>query len=415
MRLFKHLPSSKVSSSFLTPSLSRPHVDSTRQPFYEAWAIHTRPPRKLRTVGVLGLKIKIRDDHSGDFDYFFGIAATQNEIARILAQLDSASCPSDKSSSTLQQLTALSPQNAATISHIISGRINATKLPVPRTWAIELLMPWSSITKSALGKSGLSTILNNKTNSRTNIGYLLILRSPDTSVETKPRSADQVVVPRRDFNPFRENWSTGAQRPGLLSYGEAELLSYGGAPPPPPAGQVPPSPPSVLIEAARGRSGHGVTEDHIVNRAGRPVKAGGLARRHHSSSPSLRWPPPPIPPSERVSPRYREVITQHRGTPHEYDDLINVPEIGYGGSGSEDEEEKVQAQKSAETAVNDFLATFSTLYDDVSPEERTKVLDSVAMPEQGEQSGSESEEEYVSRRIPRSEESSSIGSYSNIL
>lgn len=40
-------------------------------------------------------------------------------------------------------------------------------------------------------------------------------------------------------------------------------------------------------------------------------------------------------------------------------------------------------QKEAETAVNDFLASFSTLYDDVTIEERTKVLDSVALGEEG--------------------------------
>jgi hypothetical protein len=33
-------------------------------------------------------------------------------------------------------------------------------------------------------------------------------------------------------------------------------------------------------------------------------------------------------------------------------------------------------------AVNDFLASFSSLYDDMPPEERTKVLDSVLIAEE---------------------------------
>jgi hypothetical protein len=62
----------------------------------------------------------------------------------------------------------------------------------------------------------------------------------------------------------------------------------------------------------------------------------------------------------------------------------------------------MQAQKDAETAVNDFLASFSTLYDGVPPEERTKVLDSVAVPEQGDESSSESDENNSTRTSLRS-------------
>lgn len=40
-------------------------------------------------------------------------------------------------------------------------------------------------------------------------------------------------------------------------------------------------------------------------------------------------------------------------------------------------------QKETEMAVNDFLATFSSLYDDMPVDERTKVLDSVPLPEEG--------------------------------
>jgi hypothetical protein len=56
---------------------------------------------------------------------------------------------------------------------------------------------------------------------------------------------------------------------------------------------------------------------------------------------------------------------------------------------NEDEDVKL-SQKETETAVIDFLASFSTLCDDVPPEERNKVLDSVPLVEEGE--GEDSDE-----------------------
>jgi hypothetical protein len=50
------------------------------------------------------------------------------------------------------------------------------------------------------------------------------------------------------------------------------------------------------------------------------------------------------------------------------------------------------SQKAEEIAVNDFLATFSSLYDDVPEEERTKILDSTPVREQGNESDSGSED-----------------------
>ena len=49
----------------------------------------------------------------------------------------------------------------------------------------------------------------------------------------------------------------------------------------------------------------------------------------------------------------------------------------------ENEDAKL-SQKETETVVNDFLATFSSLYDDVPPEERTKVLDAIPLVEEDE-------------------------------
>jgi hypothetical protein len=54
------------------------------------------------------------------------------------------------------------------------------------------------------------------------------------------------------------------------------------------------------------------------------------------------------------------------------------------------------SQKAEEIAVNDFLATFSSLYDDVPEEERTKVLDSAPVREQRDESDSESESDSAS-------------------
>jgi hypothetical protein len=47
-------------------------------------------------------------------------------------------------------------------------------------------------------------------------------------------------------------------------------------------------------------------------------------------------------------------------------------------------------QKDTETAVNDFLATFSSLYDSVPEEERGKVLDTVKVVKEGSESESDS-------------------------
>ncbi|CZR55008.1 uncharacterized protein PAC_04894 [Phialocephala subalpina] len=60
------------------------------------------------------------------------------------------------------------------------------------------------------------------------------------------------------------------------------------------------------------------------------------------------------------------------------------------------------SQQETETAVNDFLATFSSLYDDVSPEERGKVLDSVPLAEdEEEESDDSSTREFRTQRRGR--------------
>lgn len=53
------------------------------------------------------------------------------------------------------------------------------------------------------------------------------------------------------------------------------------------------------------------------------------------------------------------------------------------------------SQQETETAVNDFLATFSSLYDDVPPEERGKVLESVPLVEEEEEESDESSDESI--------------------
>lgn len=86
--------------------------------------------------------------------------------------------------------------------------------PVPGTWGIELLIPWSSITKSTLDRSGLTATLPNKMDVRRNMGYLLILRSAELSSEIQAALVDQLMVPLRASNPFREAWPTAVRGPG---------------------------------------------------------------------------------------------------------------------------------------------------------------------------------------------------------
>lgn len=108
----------------------------------------------------------------------------------------------------------------------------------------------------------------------------------------------------------------------------------------------------VLAIENRGRRQYGDTEFEMTRRA----------KKMHRLSPSPSW--------------SRERETARRVT--------------------RDEEDVRLSQKEAETAVNDFLASFSSLYDDVPPGERTKVLDSAPIVE--EEGGEESEEEEDIRK-----------------
>ncbi len=53
------------------------------------------------------------------------------------------------------------------------------------------------------------------------------------------------------------------------------------------------------------------------------------------------------------------------------------------GKATSGEDTGVELSQEAETVVNDFLATFSALYTDIPPNERTKILACVPLVEEG--------------------------------
>jgi hypothetical protein len=328
--------------------MNRPEDPAPAQEtFYEAWAIlDKRFSLKIKTFQLFGLKLKIKENNLADLDSYSGLAATQSELKSLIAQLRPIS-PLNQSSSTLQQLTALSSGCARTVTHLISIRANATKYAVPpRTWAIELLVPWSSLPSSSAPKLAQNIdigILKSQ-----DPGYLLVLRSPGNK-------DDQLTIPTPDFNPFRGEeimFAIGNRGERIVDRTDDRDRRdvYG-------------------IERPNGRAHHRDTEFEFVRKG-----------RDRSSS---------VMSSSRSWPRIRE--TARKTT----------------------RDEDVEArQKEAVIAVNDFLATFSSLYDDVPEDERTKVLDSVAVPVVEEEDiwGSERDDDSRVRRShwKRSTRSSSL-------
>jgi hypothetical protein len=265
----------------------------TQSPFYEAWAIlDKRFFLKIKTFQLFGIKLKIKENSLADLDSYSGLAATQSELKDLIAQLRPHSS-SSATPSTFKQLTALPSGCARTVTHLISIRANATKFAIPpRTWAIEVLAPWSSLPSSCAPK--LTQNISIDTLKSQDPGYLLILRSPSNE-------DDQPTIPAPDFDPFQEK-------------------------------RIP-----FRTENRNDRFLRREPEIEYV-RKGRKV-ASSIA------SSSRSW----LKPWETARKMTR------------------------------DEDIKAR-QKEAETAVNDFLATFSSLYDDVPEDERTKVLDSIAAP-----------------------------------
>jgi hypothetical protein len=229
---------------------------------------------------LLGIKIKIKESASEPPHSYAGIAATQEEIKNLTTRIRADPTRQKQEPSTLQQLMALSLENATIVSYLILGRINASKYSnPPRTWAIELLTPWSAISEAHL-KGQLDKSLEP--------GYLIILRSPG--------DGKGLSVPDPCVDPSRE-------QPILLA-----------------------------IEDKKHHEQHHETEFAIVRK-----------KKYGRSS---------------EGPFERE--TARRATCEE----VTNPHL---------------SQEETENAVNNFLATFSALYDDVPPEERTKVLDSVPL------------------------------------
>jgi hypothetical protein len=286
-----------------------------QQPFYEAWSItSTTPTPEATTIRVLGLKFKIRNNNPTYLDSYQGIIATQAEIKTLISQIRSSS-PSPSSSSnnvpsTLRQLTALTSGTASTISHLISLRLSAITYTNPTApWAIELLVPWTSLPPSTPNLTQRLSGVNNKLDP----GYLLILRALG---DEAPQN--ELKIPEVETNPFRV-----MERKRSVSTSASRNLPI----------VVDEGPPSLGIAIKRIRRRGGGSKKH------RPLQ----------TSPS---------PSPRVRRPRRVTI---------------------------DDEDAKLSQRETETAVNDFLASFSTLYDDMPEEERTKVLDSVKVEEEGEE------------------------------
>lgn len=330
-----------------------PHDPSaTVEPFYEAWAIiDLKHSVRIKTFQLFGLKLKIKEHNLTGLDSYVGIAATQSELKDLIAQLRCQSLYANPPS-TLQQITAVSARCARTVTSIISIRNNATKYSYPpRTWAIEVLAPWSKLPSS--------TSAFRPTTKSQDPGYLLILLSPGGGV-------GQLTIPTPDLNPFIGERKSKLGREMMRAPQEDYELEK----------------PHLIIESRRS---HYKERDTRRNRVEEEESFDNLVRKKvrdvsPSSSTSSQ------PPSDSWQGRRTAARTNRNRRNVDQIEIIDV------------------SQKAEETAVNDFLATFSSLYDDVPEEERTKVLDSTPVREQVDESDSEidsASEDYEGGRTRR--------------
>lgn len=320
------------------------------EPFYEAWAIiDFKHSVRIKTFQLLGLKLKIKEHNLTGLDSYVGIAATQSELKDLIAQLRRRTLYSNPPS-TLQQITAVFSRCARTATGIISIRNDATKYSYPpRTWAIAVLAPWSKLPSFT---SAFKTI----TKSQDPV-YLLILLSPGGG-------AGQLTIPTPDLNPFIGERKSKLGREMMRAPQEDYELER----------------PHLIIES---RHSHYKERDMRRNRGEEEESLDKLVRKKiHEVSPSSSTS------SEPPSDSWHKTRPTARRTNRNVDE-IEIIDV---------------SQKAAETAVNDFLATFSSLYDDVPEEERTKVLESTPVREQWDENHSDSDsasEDYEGGRARR--------------
>lgn len=311
-------------------------------------------PHKTKLAQIFGLKIKIKDyipvNHESYGTSYSGLAATQYEIKTLISQIRPASPATNRLTSTLRHLTALSSNLAVTDSHLLDSRKIATKYAdPPHTWIIELLVPLSSIPSSETHPK-LAQKADNRTSESLDPGLLLILRSQAADL-------DELIIPERNASPFHNEWQIQI-KPRREPRRELEIS----------------------VEHRREEKIKQQDEE-MYHRL--PVSIGigdrdGWERlvrtKKAASSPSLSSPPSTTRASGGQWPRERETARK-----------ITRDEYKFAGFSVRTHSHKsaVVSQKDAETADNDFLATFSSLHDDVPPEDRMAVLDSVKVVEGG--------------------------------